>query len=463
MLQFCTISHRPALASLLRPRAQEANSPMAWYHRYRPGTRTQYFDMCPRTRLEIIWTCLATILAASWVSIHPNMPGPNVSKVKKTLQRIETMLWAVIMPELVILWAIGQWRGAKEMENVFTSRYRKLNDGFKWTKKHGFFLQMGGFVLYEKDKPKRILEWKALIKADAFGKCIALIQTSWFIIQCIARFSDKQLALTELELVTAALSILNLLMYCFWWNKPFNAEVPIVIVLLNPIRETRSHRKTLIDPDDILPIHTTAVSKFGAFILARIEFVRSNLLTWDHLQKLALIPYNVGKYVPGCIDKLLDTHPQQIDPYSMKVPAFYYSRVVTSVDSPTVLNEIGSFFVAALFGAIHCAGWSDKMTFHTHTVSLLWRISSVIITGFPLLWISVFISLHIDDAILGGQVLANVNEALMIVLGYLSLFSIPFYIIARTILLILAFMELRYVPQGALNNIPWANVLPFIH
>ncbi|KAF9542452.1 hypothetical protein CPC08DRAFT_598180, partial [Agrocybe pediades] len=212
---------------------------------------TDTVDMCPRTRLEIIWTCLATIFAASWVSVHPNMPGPNMSQVKKTLRRIEIMLWSIITPELIILWAIQQWYGAKIMENEFISKYRKPNDAFKWTKTHGFFLQMGGFVLYAKDEPRRILKWEALMeyygngrvdlseiteatindhsKADGFGKCIALIQTSWFITQCIARFSDKHLSLTELELVTAALAVLSLLMYCFWWNKPFNAEVPIAI------------------------------------------------------------------------------------------------------------------------------------------------------------------------------------------------------------------------------------------
>ncbi|KAF9566570.1 hypothetical protein CPC08DRAFT_703914 [Agrocybe pediades] len=187
---------------------------------------TDMVDMCPRTRLEIIWTCLATIFAASWVAVHPNMPGPNVSKVKKILLRIEVMLWAIITPELIIMWAMQQWYGAKVLENEFVSRYRKPNDAFKWTKKYGFFLQMGGFVLYEKDKSRRILEWHVLMeyyengrvdlseiteatiddrsKADGFAKCIALIQTSWFIIQCIARFSDERLVLTELELVTAA-------------------------------------------------------------------------------------------------------------------------------------------------------------------------------------------------------------------------------------------------------------------
>ena len=68
-------------------------------------------------------------------------------------------------------------------------------------------------------------------KADGLAKGIALLQTLWFIVQCIARFADRHLILTELELVTAALAVLSFVMYVLWWNKPFNAEVPIVLAI----------------------------------------------------------------------------------------------------------------------------------------------------------------------------------------------------------------------------------------
>jgi len=134
-----------------------------------------------------------------------------------------------------------------------TARKTELDD-FKWTKTHGFFLQMGGFVLLE-GKKKRILGWKRLMeyykarqidlsditeasindhsKADGFAKGLALLQTCWFIVQCIAWFADHHLVLTELELITAALAVLSLAMYFLWWNKPFNAEIPIMITLSN--------------------------------------------------------------------------------------------------------------------------------------------------------------------------------------------------------------------------------------
>ena len=42
-------------------------------------------------------------------------------------------------------------------------------------------------------------------KGDALSKIIAILQTSWFIVQCIAR-GQQRLAITELELVTLALA-----------------------------------------------------------------------------------------------------------------------------------------------------------------------------------------------------------------------------------------------------------------
>src|SRR6266545_4336608 len=67
-------------------------------------------------------------------------------------------------------------------------------------------------------------------KGDALWKIIAMLQTSWFIIQCIAR-GQQQLALTELELVTLALASLNGVTFAIWWYKPLGVQEPVKIYL----------------------------------------------------------------------------------------------------------------------------------------------------------------------------------------------------------------------------------------
>ncbi|KAF9018821.1 hypothetical protein BDP27DRAFT_1251010, partial [Rhodocollybia butyracea] len=55
--------------------------------------------------------------------------------------------------------------------------------------------------------------------SDAFSKFIAVAQTTWLVVQLVAR-AVEGLPATELEIMTAAFVFMNLLLYFFWWNKP---------------------------------------------------------------------------------------------------------------------------------------------------------------------------------------------------------------------------------------------------
>ena len=72
-----------------------------------------------RSIWDILWSCLATIFACSWVSVHPNIPGPNESRWRIFLRRLELMFWAVVGPELVIAWAFRQWSSARRLEKLY--------------------------------------------------------------------------------------------------------------------------------------------------------------------------------------------------------------------------------------------------------------------------------------------------------------------------------------------------------
>ena len=78
--------------------------------------------ICPadqRSIWDILWSCLATLFACSWVSVHPNIPGPNESSWRIFLRRLELMFWAVIGPELIITWAFRQWTSAHRLEKLY--------------------------------------------------------------------------------------------------------------------------------------------------------------------------------------------------------------------------------------------------------------------------------------------------------------------------------------------------------
>jgi hypothetical protein len=117
-----------------------------------------------------------------------------------------------------------------------------------WTKTHGHFIQMGGFMLFEGNTAKGILSPKRFgelmtagkiefptvtveeiedrSKADGFSKMIALGQTLWFVAQCIGR-GAQHLDLTLVELLTLSLAVLNGVMYFLWWHKPLDVRCPV--------------------------------------------------------------------------------------------------------------------------------------------------------------------------------------------------------------------------------------------
>ena len=226
-----------------------------------------------RSIWDIIWSCLATIFACSWVSVHPNIPAPNESSLRVFLRRLELMFWAVVGPEMVISWAFRQWIGARQLEKRYKGELSSIMHSIYpqilnhellgldrgWTKTHGHFIQMGGFMLFEGNVAKGVLsperfselltaekiefptvtreEIEDRSKADGFSKTIALVQTLWFVAQCLAR-RTQHLDLTLVELLTLSLAVLNGVMYFLWWNKSLDVRCPVRVYLLDKLNES---------------------------------------------------------------------------------------------------------------------------------------------------------------------------------------------------------------------------------
>ena len=71
-----------------------------------------------RSELSIVWSCLATIFACSWVAVHPNIPAPSGSIF---LTRLKLMGCMLIAPEFVIMWAARQWYAAHYIADKYES------------------------------------------------------------------------------------------------------------------------------------------------------------------------------------------------------------------------------------------------------------------------------------------------------------------------------------------------------
>ena len=115
-----------------------------------------------------------------------------------------------------------------------------------WTTAHEFFAIMGGYQAYDKNgplyplRPGRVVELVRDAKlvpptddelsnqsnGDVLSKGVAVLQTVWFVAQCLARLIER-LPLTNLEVMTLAYTIMTVAMYVAWWDKPLNISCAI--------------------------------------------------------------------------------------------------------------------------------------------------------------------------------------------------------------------------------------------
>ena len=115
-----------------------------------------------------------------------------------------------------------------------------------WTIAHAYFIIMGGYYFYGEDGPLHPLspdnavelvgrghlvpltpeELANQSKGDALSKGVAILQTLWFVMQCIAR-GIEHLPVTNLEVMTLAYTVMTVAMYVVWWDKPLNINCAV--------------------------------------------------------------------------------------------------------------------------------------------------------------------------------------------------------------------------------------------
>lgn len=130
----------------------------------------------------------------------------------------------------------------------------------------------------------------------------------------------------------------------------------------------------------------------------------------------------------------------------LRVPMFY------SAASPTATMDIALSVIASLFGLIHLIpAWF--LDFPSRPEMFLWRISAFIITIQP-----IFLGLRTKTK--SGVI--QVPDARHSPFAFLELLGLPLYIISRISLVILPFLSLRRLPEGAFIVINWMSFIPHL-
>lgn len=396
-----------------------------------PAEGLHNFISAPNVRgtLDILWSCLATIIACTYTLLHLNIPEQRDAKDRDRGWRGDMKWWWKSM-RTSINWTLitvlaPEWYSGTAIQELTDSRrlLRDLNHLPKvqhpargWTLAHAFFVIMGGFripvhdiaddwpslivlkgksfvkllqeqgyILRQSDRPLGIaLPTEADIldrsKSDRFAKSITILQVSYFCINCFVRLG-RRLPITLLELGTLGFAACSMVSYAVLFKKP------------------RAVNSTVILPDLNLGACPSAA-----------KIVKDN----------------------GPLVKSAGTAKWKSDTW------------------------ISTILLSIVLGAIHIAGWN--FAFPSQIDRWLWRSCAIASAASPLLWMGLSLPVFAmtltnfsDSAIVGALWVTALQQGILTVV----------YVIARTVLMALMVRSLFFLPPETFVT-TWATSIPHL-
>lgn len=329
-----------------------------------------------RGTLDIIWSCFLTVFLCGWTTICVNVPPLGATRMGNLWRKFLVFCEALAGPEFIVHTAIGQYISARLSVKEF------CDAGYGgWTIQHGFFADMGGFVLQPPDfvpfpltAPQvhylvtrgyidisDVLLTRSEIedknKFDTLTRIITMVQLSWFVVTVLAR-AALGMAITTLELSTLGFIFCTLFTYFFWRHKPQDVSCPIIIQPKIPLA-------------DILVQAGSVASR--PYSQTPMDFAKRK----EHLfERVWRYSFNIPNYLG------VHFHPMQ--------------RPITKVwDDQFYDLTLGASALLAVvqfgFAAIHFGAWNFH--FPSNGERLMWRISCIyIICSMVCTWFTIYLT-----------------------------------------------------------------------
>jgi hypothetical protein len=410
-----------------------------------------------RGTIDILWSCASTLFICVWVMMHLNIPSRRDRKWTIYLRKAKWLVLGVLAPELVMLFASGQWASAKRSvrdmrhleakRNICEEKQEECED--RWTMTHAFYADSGGFMLAVPDcggmqfpiTAKQILwlvEHEFLdipciareeiwdkSKADFFAKAIAAMQVGWFVIQFVARGAQK-LPITLLEVATLALISCSAASFFFWFCKPLDVGLPTTLELKNArTGQPQTIANVLLSAgEDAKQQWRDTPMDFCDPLKYSSEELPFNKLWGENQRPLPRIP---------------NDRDSQLHDF----------RTVIIVAIPT-----------AAFGALHCIAWN--FIFPTKLEQQIWRWTSVggglVLAGgctaeaASIIWHG-YTTTGLNN--LGGYKLKWPNNLMFFIPGAL-------YVVGRLVIIVEVCISLRALPAGCLETPQWPSIFPHV-
>ncbi|KAL9128480.1 MAG: hypothetical protein Q9217_002858 [Psora testacea] len=413
-----------------------------------------------RGTFDILWSSLFTIFLCTWTSLHLNVPSLKEGYWQQCARKFKWMVQAIMAPEFIVAFATGQKAEAKRS----VVEWKEL--GFdNWTMRHGFYANMGGFILQPKDSqsfPVNSKQLKYLVtcryipyphitakevwdksKQDGFQKTLTMLQTGWFVIQCLGRVIQR-IPLTTLELTTFSFVFCTFASYYQWSNKPLDVESPTILHCEISTRDILIRAGNL--PDANKPYRQTP-----------LDFIDNQSPSW-----------------------LTEIQPRlhfRIGPRERPLPRFTNDRFPVIGASP---DSILLFVVILAYCCLHFIAWN--FSFPTRVERILWRVACIAIVGTSFIFLAC--ETYQDGHRLGRWdrwyiklfpkrrgTLARMNtmekrrreREFVPLWEFITMSPVTMvYTLARTYIVVEVFVCLRSLPSGAFDSVQWSEFIPHI-
>lgn len=281
-------------------------------------------------------------------------------------------------------------------------------------------------------------------KSDLFTKSFAIVQTTWFILQILARWTAR-LPVTELEVSTLAFALVNIAIYYAWWDKPQGMSLPIQVhrTQSGVCRDCGSSVEQKAEKQDTsIPTGSRETSA----ATARIEEEHGISL----VGKMTAGKHSINS-VRGCIlASVLSFVPEKM----------FFELLYTSELTTGGAHSLCFSVVVLMVGGLHLVPlWSSS--FPSSIEKMLWQYCVIWTTIWPILlnalmfWAAKSQPHHHPwpDA---------VTRVFYLSLRLASMFLVISYALTRSTIIILAFATLRNIPPDAYRNIEWTTFIPHI-
>lgn len=410
-----------------------------------------------RGTIDIAWSCLFTIFICTYTMLCLNVPSENETTWDIISRRLFWMGIAIAGPEFVLTYASGQWGTARDSVKAF-----KASNYPQWTMRHGFFADMGGFLLVPPDSTPfpitaKQIHWLVThgylrfpevtsaemadkSKQDTVAKVVTCFQIGYLVLQCVGRAAQR-LTVTTMELSALAIVVCSIMTSLCWLHKPSNVRTPIRLRLDTSL-------------DEIL-------RKAG---------------------DIAAKPYRQTPL--DFIDDLCPSWSLNVQPF-MGMPVAPFERPIPRLGNDRLPNlkgyqEVILCTATLIYASIHLVGWN--FTFPTITEMILWRVCSMFLFGntvafwifetsaawyrsgrWQRLFCRIFWKSKLEDVEKArvAREAARVPKKLPLKAEFWSIFPLACtYAAARFYLVIEIFLGLRALDASAYFTVNWATYIP---